>query len=268
MVKRVLVGVGLGVVGLPVILLGGTPYFLVAALLLGTAAWEYGHVFRAAGYHANDPILVGGVLLILAARAYDPGLAPAVLTTCILIAMIWHLIDYERGRALSATDFTVTVAGIVYLGWIGAYLVDLRNLPNGMWWFWLVLPAVWIADAFAYFIGVSLGRHAMTPRLSPKKTWEGFAGGVGFCIAGTAGLAVLLHLLGGPAVTWWQGAILGLVISILTVFGDLGESMFKRQAGVKDTSNLLPGHGGVLDRMDSWLWAAALGYFFILVFLR
>jgi phosphatidate cytidylyltransferase len=181
--------------------------------------------------------------------------------------MTWHLLDYERGRDPAATDFAVTVGGIVYLGWIGSYLIELRNLDNGLWWLLLVLPSVWFADSAAYFIGSRFGKHRLSPRLSPRKTWEGYWGGVAFGTLGGAGLAVLWHSLGSPAVTWWQGALLGAFLSILTTLGDLGESMIKRQAGVKDSSNIIPGHGGVLDRMDSWLWAGALGYFFIVWFL-
>jgi phosphatidate cytidylyltransferase len=181
--------------------------------------------------------------------------------------MTWHLFDYERGRNQAGADFAITVAGIIYLGWIGAYLIDIRSLPDGLWWLVLVLPAVWLADTAAYFIGSRFGKHQLSPRLSPKKTWEGYWGGVFFGTIGTAGLAVLWHRFGGPAVTWWQGAALGAVLSILTTLGDLGESMFKRQAGVKDSSQIIPGHGGVLDRMDSWLWAGALGYMLIVWFL-
>jgi phosphatidate cytidylyltransferase len=180
--------------------------------------------------------------------------------------MTWHLLDYENGRDKAASDFTVTIAGIVYLGWIGAYLIEIRYLQNGLWWLLLVLPAAWLADMAAYFIGSRFGRHKLSPRLSPKKSWEGYWSGILFASIGSAALAVLWHSLGGPAVPWWKGAALGAVISVLTLLGDLGESMFKRQAGLKDSSNIIPGHGGVLDRIDSWLWAGVLGYFLIVWF--
>jgi phosphatidate cytidylyltransferase len=267
MFKRTLAAIILALIGIPAVILGGIYYFILMGLLLSLAAWEFGRIFFKAGYHASTVLLVGGVLLVFTARAFLPQLAPLVLTGSILAAMAWHLLDYERGRDPAATDFTVTVAGVVYLGWIGSYLVDLRNLEQGTWWFFLVLSAVWLADTFAFFIGVRFGRHRLSPRLSPKKSWEGYWGGVFFGTLGTAGLAVLFSHLGGPGVTWWQGALLGAALSILTTLGDLGESMIKRQAGVKDSSNIIPGHGGVFDRMDSWLWGAAIGYFLILWFL-
>jgi phosphatidate cytidylyltransferase len=267
LIKRILAALALAAIGIPAMIMGGLFYFVLITLLLGIATWEYGKIFRTAGYNTSTPIMVAGVILLVAFRAYLPGLASACLTLLILIAMTWHLFDYEKGRDLAASDFVVTIGGIVYLGWIGAYLIDIRDLPNGIWWLALVLPAAWLADTAAYFIGKRFGKHQLTPRLSPKKTWEGYWGGVIFGTIGTSGLAVLWTNLGGPAVNWWQGAALGAALSILSTLGDLGESMFKRQAGVKDSSQIIPGHGGVLDRMDSWLWAGALGYLIIVWFL-
>lgn len=267
LIKRTLAALVLAAIGIPAIVLGGVYFTLLIAVLLGISAWEFGRIFRIANYHASTPILVGGVLLIYAARAYFPDLAPVALTLSILAAITWHLVDYEKGRDPAATDFTVTVGGILYIGWIGSYLYDLRMLDGGVWWFFLALPAVWIADTFAFFIGSRFGKHKMSPRLSPKKSWEGYWGGVFFATIGTAGLSLFWQQFGGPVVTWWQGAALGAILAILTTLGDLGESMFKRQAGVKDSSHIIPGHGGVLDRIDSWLWGAALGYFIIVWFL-
>ncbi len=261
--ERVLAALVLAVVGIPAIILGGVYYFILIVIFLGIAAWEYGRLFRSADCKTCSPLLIASVVLLVAARAYFPSLAPAVLTLSILAAMVWHLFDYERGRDRAGSDFAVSASGIVYLGWIGAYLLDLRNLTDGMWWLLLALPAVWLADSAAYFIGRRFGKHLLCPRLSPKKTWEGYWAGVAFGTVGTAGLALLWHQFGGPAVPWWQGAILGAVLSTLTPLGDLGESMIKRQAGVKNSSNIIPGHGGVLDRIDSWLWGAALGYLLI-----
>jgi phosphatidate cytidylyltransferase len=127
----------------------------------------------------------------------------------------------------------------------------------------LVLPSIWVSDGTAYFVGSHFGRHKMSPRSSPKKSWEGYIGGV---IGGTLFAVLLASLwhLRAPAVTPLKGLILGLVITSISPLGDLGESMLKRGFGVKDTSRLLPGHGGIMDRIDSWLWAATIGYYLIL----
>ena len=267
MIKRVLAALGLAAVGIPAIVIGGVFYYLLIALILGVAAWEFHYIFCRVDCYASQPLLIGGVVLIVLTRAFFPNLAIAVLTFSILAAMTWHLFDYENGRDKAATDFAFTTAGIVYIGWIGAYLIDIRNLTNGLWWLLLVFPAVWFADTSAYFVGSRWGRHQLSPRLSPKKSWEGYLAGVFFGTIGTAGMSILWNNLFGLPVTWWQGAILGFILSVLTTLGDLGESMFKRQAGVKDSSNIIPGHGGVLDRIDSWVWGAALGYFAIIWFL-
>jgi phosphatidate cytidylyltransferase len=265
--KRVPAALALAAIGLPAMIFGGYFYFGLITILLGMAAWEYGQIFRVTGTNPSTPLMVGGVVIIVTVRGYFPILAPSVLTLLILAAMVWHLLEYEKGRNLAATDFAISVVGIVYLGWIGAYLIDTRNLPDGLYWLGLVLPAVWLADTAALYAGKRFGKHQLSPRLSPKKTWEGYWAGVLFGTICTAGLAVLWHSLGAVQAVWWHGALLGATLSILTTLGDLGESMFKRQAGVKDASDIMPGHGGILDRIDSWLWAGALGYLFIVWFL-
>jgi phosphatidate cytidylyltransferase len=267
-VKRILGIVVLAAIGLPAVYFGGLYFYSLVVLILGVAAWEYWRMFRIAGFHASAPIVVGGVVILATLRAYallDQALL--ALAALILASMAWHVIDYEKGRDQAATDFAFTVTGLLYLGWIGAYLIDLRNLPDGLWWMMLVLPIIWIADVMAFLVGIWLGRHQLTRRVSPRKTWEGYIGGVVFATLGGAGLAALWESLSGPQVSILAGAVLGALLSILTLLGDLGESLLKRQAGVKDSGNLIPGHGGAFDRIDSWLWGAVLGYFFIRLFL-
>jgi phosphatidate cytidylyltransferase len=264
------------VVGLPVglaaIYFGGLVYTLVVAIVLVLAAWEYLQMFRAGGLKPSGFFLLTGVALIVADRAANGfTYSPLILSGLVLGSMTYHLIAYERGREISATDFSITVGGILYLGWIGAYFISLRNLPNGLWWTLVTLSAVWLADGMAYIIGKSLGKRLLSPRLSPKKTWEGYWGGV---IGGSLGGALMAFVIQatwlGPAsvVTPLRGAVLGLAISLLTVLGDLGESMFKRQLGFKDSGKLLPGHGGFFDRIDSWLWAVVLGYYVVELLLK
>jgi phosphatidate cytidylyltransferase len=265
--KRTITSLVLAAVGIPAIILGSYYYFALIALFLGVAAWEYSRIFTKVDSKVAEFLLIVCVVLIAAARAFFPDLAAAALTLSILAAMTWHLFDYEKGRDKAATDFAATTGGIVYLGWIGAYLISLRTMPGGLWWLVIVLPTIWLADMAAFFVGVRFGKHRLSPRLSPKKTWEGYWAGVIFGTISSVALVILWHSLGGPPLVWWKAAALGAALSILTTLGDLGESMFKRQAGMKDSSNFFPGHGGVLDRIDSWLWGAALGYLLITWFL-
>jgi phosphatidate cytidylyltransferase len=256
-------------VGLILVALGGWPFALGITLVLCLAAAEYGSLARAGGIQASLHLLLGGVaMLALARQAWGFSGADWQIAGLTLAAMAYHLLMYERGRDQSGTDFAATVAGILYIGWLGAYFISLVNLPEGRFWLLTVLPAVWAADSGAYIVGTRLGRHKMTPRLSPKKSWEGFLGGIVFSVVITALLAYGWQQLGGPgsAITPLRGVILGLALSTLPTLGDLGESMLKRQVGVKDSGTLLPGHGGVFDRIDSWLWAAPVGYYVIVWF--
>ncbi len=265
-VSRLLVTIILLPVGLALIALGGWPYQAFITLALCLAAWEYVKLFRAGGYQPAGALVIGGVLLIAVGRTVNGFESGGwIISLIVLAGMAYHLSAYERGRDKAATDLAITLAGTLYLGWIGAYFISLRDLPEGKWWVLLALPAVWFADSFAFLIGRQWGRHKLSPRLSPKKTWEGYLAGVVASVLGGALLAFLWQIGAGPgtAITAGRGAIIGLAMGIFPVLGDLGESMIKRQVGVKDSGNLLPGHGGVFDRVDSWLWAAVIGYYMI-----
>jgi len=245
----------------PAVYFGGILFFLYVAAFVLAATWEYVRMFSLMNYQPSMAVSLGGVLLILGARAFAPQGAGAALALAVLVAMTVHLLAYERGRDQAAVDFGITVGGVAYLGWIAAYMNDLRALPNGGWWIMLIFPVVWLADSGAYMIGVKYGRHKMLPRLSPHKSWEGyFAGVVGGTLCG-AFFAYAYSRFGPLHISVWQGAWLGLVLSVVTTLGDVGESLFKRFAGVKDSGTFLPGHGGAFDRIDSLIWAGVIGYY-------
>jgi len=271
MPRRVLTALAIAVVGLPAVIYGGVFYFLIMSIFLGGSAWEFIRLYRAVQYEPNEIVTIGGVLVIATARFFFPEYAVPVLVLFVLLAMTAHVIAYERGRDKAGLDFTVTVAGIVYLGWLGSYLLDLRSLPDGGWWFMFILPLVWAGDTGAYSIGAVYGRHKMSPRLSPRKSWEGYVAGIVTAIYAGVLFAYAYSSLGPRPLQGlidpFQGAALGILISAITPLGDLGESMFKRQGGLKDSSNIFPGHGGFLDRIDSWIWGAAIGYFIIRYFI-
>jgi phosphatidate cytidylyltransferase len=253
-------------VGLFFAAVGGILFAGFIALVLGLAAWEYTHLFRAGGFAPAGGLMILGAAVLALARAENrPQNSDLLLSLFTLAIMTYHLVAYERGRNQAATDFGLSLGGLLYLGWIGSHLVSLRNLPDGLWWLLLVLPSVWAADSAAYSIGRRWGRHKMSPRLSPNKSWEGyFAGVAGALLAGLLLGGVYAGLAGsGNAFTPLRGGLLGLALGALTPLGDLGESMIKRQVGMKDSSHLLPGHGGVFDRIDSWLWAGVIGFFWI-----
>lgn len=271
MLRRTLTALVLAAIGLPAIIYGGIFYFLLIAIVLAGSAWEFVHLYRAVQFEPHEIVTVGGVLVIATARFFFAEAAVPVFVVSILLAMTVHLVAFERGRSQAGIDFAVTVAGITYLGWIGSYLLDLRQLPQGVWWWMIVLPIVWAGDTGAYSIGSAYGRHKMTPRLSPKKSWEGYFAGLFTAAIVGAFFSYAFSSLGPQPLEGWidplQGGLLGLFIGALTPLGDLGESMLKRQSGLKDSSNILPGHGGFLDRIDAWIWGAAIGYFIIQFFI-
>jgi phosphatidate cytidylyltransferase len=260
-------------VGLPAIAYGGVFYFLLMGGFLVVGAWEYVRLYRAVKYEPNELVTVGGVLVLDTARFFIAEFAGSLFVILILFAMVVHLLSYERGRDQAALDFSISVAGIVYLGWLGSYLLDIRNFSTeGGWWLMLVLPIVWAGDTGAYSIGAVYGKHKMAPRLSPKKSWEGYFAGVFTSVLIGAFFAYAFTSIGvrqplAGLINPIQGALFGLVIGVLAPLGDLGESMLKRQSGLKDSSSIFPGHGGVLDRIDSWIWGASIGFIVIQYFI-
>lgn len=268
--QRLLVAVILLPLGIYLITLGGLPFTLLILVFLGVAAWEYAGLFKAGGFRPSTPVMVAGVIAVLLGRHANASGDPfawdsLILSAFAILAMTVHLVDYERGAKFSGTDFAITVSGGVYLGFVGGYLLPLRTMPGGLWWFLTVLPIVWFADSGAYFLGKRFGRRPFSPRLSPKKTWEGYLGGILFGAGGGALMPVILQATTSQAIapTPVAGALLGAVLAVVVPLGDLGQSMIKRQAGIKDSSNLLPGHGGFFDRIDSWIWAAVIGYYLV-----
>lgn len=273
MPRRTLTALAMGAVGLPAIIYGGVFYFILMGGFLVVGAWEYVRLYQAVKYEPNKLVAVGGVLVLVTARFLFADFAIPLFVLLILLAMTAHLVSYERGRDQAALDFGVTVTGITYIGWLGSYLLDIRNFSaEGGWWLMLVLPIVWAGDMGGYSIGSVYGKHKLAPRLSPNKSWEGYVAGVFTSILIGAFFAYAFTSIGARQplagmINPFQGALLGLVIGSLAPLGDLGESMLKRQSGLKDSSNIFPGHGGVLDRIDSWIWGASIGFILIQYFI-
>jgi len=187
-------------------------------------------------------------------------LTPLLLTSAVLLSLVWLLRRAQKGEAF--TGWAWTMAGIIYVGWLLSYLVALRGLDEGRNWVFLAFFITFASDSAAFFTGRALGRHRLAPNISPGKTWEGTIGGVLGAI-----LVSLLFLLPTPLqldINWGQAVLLGLLVSIFGQLGDLAESLFKRNMDVKDSGKLLPGHGGLLDRMDSIIFAGVAVYYYVL----
>ncbi|NIM94277.1 MAG: CDP-archaeol synthase [Anaerolineales bacterium] len=269
--QRVVIAILLVPLILWVIVDGGWFFAGAIALALAIASVEFGQLFKQNGLRPAIPLLGISVFILTFGRFLGEfNLSGFVLTLFCLTAMTWHLIDYERGAPKSGTDFVITLAGITYVGWIGPHLISLRALPDGQWWILIAMPAVWLADSAAYFVGKWIGRNPLAPKLSPKKSWEGYIAGV--VIGSLAGIvfAAIWRIAAGDqsTITILRGFLLGLIVSIIAPLGDLGVSMLKREMNVKDSGSIIPGHGGFLDRIDSWIWASVLGYYLVLWFIQ
>lgn len=261
--QRILVVITLIPIGIVLIFAGGWVYNIAVILILAGAAWEFGQIFKHGGYHPAELILIGGTAVLALVRGLSGfGYSDLILAAVVMGAMAWHVFSYERGQDCAAVDFAITTSGVIYLGWLGSYFISVRSLPDGVWWIMLALPAIWIADGAAYEIGRRFGRHKMSRRVSPNKSWEGYIAGLVAAVPLT-GLLAMAWGQYAPALTFQRGMILGLVVALLAPLGDLGESLIKRQFGLKDSGRLLPGHGGVMDRIDSWLWTGVISFYMI-----
>lgn len=263
--KSVLVFVPLMLI---MIFIGGAAFQLFMAAVLLMAAWEYWHLLTIMGFRPSLFVILGGLLILMAQRVFFGfQYTDLVFAGIYFLVALYCLLSYERGFTNAIINFALHLSVILYLGWIGSYFFTIRSLGGGTagkWWMLSLIAVVWLVDLGAYTFGILWGKHKMCPRLSPKKSWEGYFGGIIFGIV--AGILLSLTLQKPlPDFSLWQGAILGLALGLLTPIGDLFISVLKRTAGVKDTGSLIPGHGGVLDRIDSWIWAAMIGYYLILL---
>ncbi|MCZ7546942.1 MAG: phosphatidate cytidylyltransferase [Anaerolineae bacterium] len=238
-----------------------------ALLALSIAGWEWARLFGQPGFTGSLAGVLGLIwVMLLDVQLPERGLMGPGVALVLMLTLLQMVIRTGRNYPHPENSFMVALAGGLYLGWMGIHLVLLRNLPDGMYWTLIALPAIFAADTLAYIFGRLLGRHKLAPRISPGKTWEGYIAGVIGAVVIT-GLLAALWATQGAASTFADGAIIGLLVGGLGVVGDLGISAFKRQMGVKDSSHLLPGHGGILDRLDSVLVAAAVGYYYVVWFI-
>ncbi len=259
---RTITGLVLAALSLALIWLPGfhAVFVLYAAVLVGIGAWEYAELARARGVAVPRGLLAAAsVLVVCAAYSHEMRLALSVFVFAVLGLGLWHL----RTGARTLAGLTVSVFGVAYTGLFGAHFCALHALAHGPALVTLLAVAIVLSDTGAYFTGKSIGRSKMAPNISPKKTWEGSVGGFVFAAAGMLVLWLLSRY--GPAglfpeAPWHLYCGIGLVLAAVGQAGDLVESMLKRDAGVKDSGALFPGHGGVLDRCDGFLFAAPVLY--------
>jgi phosphatidate cytidylyltransferase len=255
-------------IGIPVVILAvwfdkPLPWLTVLAALAGLLAVH--EFYRITGVNKARPLAIAGMvwtlLFIVRPHCPDARSLPVLLTCGVVFSLIVPVFLKEKEGAWQ--HWAWMAAGALYAGWLLSLLVALR-LEAGRDWVFLAIFATFASDTAAYFTGRAIGRRKLAPRISPGKTWEGAA-------AGLIGAVIisLLFTLDTPMqlpLSYAKAVILGALISVFGQLGDLAESLLKRNTGAKDSGGLMPGHGGLLDRLDSVLFAGAAMYFFFIIF--
>ena len=238
------------------------PWFTVLIAIAGImAAFEFYRMVSAAKVLPLTYFGMAWALLFIISPHFNLEFrTPLLLSSSMVISIIWLLL--RRHKAEAFTSWAWTIAGILYVGWLLSHIVALRGLDDGRNWVFFVFLTTIASDTAAFFIGRALGKHQLAPQISPGKTREG-------AIAGIFGAIIisLLFIMPTPLrlpLGYGQAILLGLLVSVFGQIGDLAESLLKRDMKVKDSGKMLPGHGGVLDRIDSIVFAGVVVYYYVI----
>ena len=255
------VGVGLGAAVLLSLIFEPAFFMIVAGALIGSLCFELTSALRFAGRDVPRlPSVVVGLAMVPLSFVFGVQGQWLGLVGGVLVVSLWRVAELVRPshRKPASVVWRDIGAGAfvqIYCSFLGSFMLVLAAEPNGANWTLATLIIVIAVDTGAYATGLNFGKHPMAPRISPKKTWEGFAGSVAASLI--AAVLTSWLMLDEP---WWFGFVLGGVIIVTATIGDLSESLIKRDLGIKDISTWLPGHGGFLDRLDSTLPSAAAAY--------
>ena len=266
MAKRILGIAIITPIGVGLVLAGGWIYTLGVSAILAIAMWEYWHFFKGSKYHPHKIFLIAAAVLCALVRYINSGIYfETVLVILFMINIVLSLFRYEQDDANSLTTMGLELIGLFFIAYLGSYLISLRFIPDGKMWVLLSIPAVGCGDIGAFLFGTYFGSHKMAPRVSPNKSIEGYVGGILFTIL-YALLFSLIFTPGAANITPLRAAILGLILGIISPLGDLLASLLKRTFNQKDSGKIIPGHGGILDRIDTWLLGGAAAYLLITFF--
>jgi phosphatidate cytidylyltransferase len=234
-------------------------FFVLVSVAVLFAQAELYRALRTHGFHPAEVLgLAAGAVMLVGAYNRGATALSFVLTMTVIASFLWFLADPKRERV--AENLSVTLLGVVYVPFFGAHVILMTGLPHGAAITICYIGLVALNDIGAFATGVLFGKHPMAPNVSPKKSWEG--------TIGATAVMFLLALIVGPLITpfkLWSSLALAAVVTVVAPLGDLAESLVKRDLGVKDMGAVLPGHGGVLDRIDSLLLVAPAAYWLIRV---
>jgi phosphatidate cytidylyltransferase len=268
--KRIITGLLIGI-GAGILVWWGDPWVTAAVCLVSAlASYEF---YRIVKNENIQPLTWLGILfsILFAVNAFVQthsiniaGVSSwftltLLITSITVIPLLWLLFKQNREHAF--INWGWTVAGILYTGWLLSFYIHIRAMENGLGWLFLVLGCTALCDVFAYAVGSTLGKHPLASSISAGKTIEGSIGGLIAAII----FAIVTSLLFNLPLNYWQMVLTGVIISIFAQLGDLVESLLKRNMKAKDAGNVLPGHGGILDRIDSHLLVAPVAYYLIIL---
>ncbi len=265
--KRILSGVILVPI-VAILIWWEIPFLVLVCFITALLLIEFYRLASLVGAQAHQPVGVAlGVLLVVSAffssRQLDAKVVQFVDTELLIYLSIFVPFVYQIIKRESDSAFPtmfIFFAGIIYVGWLfGRHLILIRSLPDGRFFIFLFIAIIWCGDTGAYAVGKLLGRHKLIPAISPGKTVEGSIGGLLFGTLG--GIAIKCAFL--PEFAVHHVVILGCLLGVVGQISDLGESLLKRDAGVKDSGNLIPGHGGIFDRCDSMVFTAPVFYYYL-----
>ncbi|MEU8760922.1 phosphatidate cytidylyltransferase [Streptomyces sp. NPDC048659] len=255
------VGVGLGVVIIASLFIWKPAFVGVIAVAVVVGLWELTSRLqeRKAIKAPLVPLAVGGAAMVVAGYVRGAEGAWVAMALTALAVLVWRMTEPPEGYL---KDVTAGVFAAFYVPFLATFVAMLLTADDGPWRVLTFLILTVVSDTGAYAVGWRFGKHKLAPRISPGKTREGLFGAVAFAMA--AGALCMEFLIDGG--TWWQGLLLGLAVAASATLGDLGESMIKRDLGIKDMGTLLPGHGGIMDRLDSLLPTAPVVWLLLVVF--
>lgn len=251
--------------------------YLFMNLVVARAVWEFYKICEAKGLPSfkiwgviGTVALISGSWFFFASPRFEKLSYDFDIVILTVFALGVFLRQFpQRLNPRGIETMAVTLFGLIYVGWLANFVTRInfvyRPSQDGRFFVLLLVVVTKFTDIGAYLVGTTMGRHKMVPRLSPKKTWEGTAGGILLAVVGALGCCLWLtpETMKARGVTPAHAVIIGLLLGVAAVIGDLAESLIKREAGVKDSSNVLPGHGGCLDMIDSLLFTAPLLYVYL-----
>lgn len=255
---RIISGLTFALTALFCIWQGGVWHIALITISALLAVRELCRLFTLKGYHPATMLVTASVCVIdlFAGFAGPTYLAPALTLSSIAI-LLWLLVRPKPRAGIA--DVATSWFAVVFIGFLPSYMILLRNLPDqyGLQFTLLGHTCIWATDIFAYFGGKFFGRTKLLEAVSPKKTIEGSVTGLLFAAMTGLAWSFAFHF------PWYHGLALGALVSLVAQIGDLGESLLKRDAGAKDSGTIIPGHGGILDRLDSYLMTSVVVYYYL-----